>query len=307
MFRKIVCVDNTKLQPWALEELQRQSEQQIKVYDDYPETKEEILQRIGDADAVIVSWHTQLDEEIIEKCENLKYIGMACSLYDDASANVAVNFARSRGIVVTGIKDYGDPGVAEFIISELIQLLHGFKENQWREMPHELTNKKIGIVGLGVTGQLLAQCLLPFGVDLYYFSRSRKPEWEEKGVKYLPLQDLLKTVEIISFHLPKNTKLFKAADFEIFGTGKILVNTSLGLPFDEEALLQWLQKEGNFAIFDADGKKELSAAIEDLPKVIAAKKSAGWSAATHRRLSEKVLDNLEAFLKGKKTASKEEA
>ena len=116
---------------------------------------------------------------------------MACSLYDDASANVAVNFARERGIEVTGIKDYGDPGVAEFIISQLILLLHGFGKNQWREMPHELTGKKIGIIGLGTTGQLLAECLLPFGADLYYFSRTRKPEWEQKGVKYLPLQELL--------------------------------------------------------------------------------------------------------------------
>ncbi|MGB7843466.1 MAG: NAD(P)-dependent oxidoreductase, partial [Salinimicrobium sp.] len=186
-FRRIVCVDHTKLQPWALEELQKASEEEIKVYDDYPHSKEEILNRIGDADAVIVSWHTQLDEEIIEKSKNLKYIGMACSLYDDASANVAVQFARSRSIVVTGIKDYGDPGVAEFIISYLIRLLHGFGKNQWQDKPEELTGKKIGIIGLGTTGQLLAECLLPFGVKLYYFSRSRKPQWEEKGLKYLPL------------------------------------------------------------------------------------------------------------------------
>ncbi|MGB7786266.1 MAG: NAD(P)-dependent oxidoreductase [Salinimicrobium sp.] len=295
-FQKIVCVDNTKLQPWALKELQQYSEEQIAVYDDYPDSKEEILQRIGAADAVLVSWHTQLDEQIIEKCENLRYIGMACSLYDDASANVAVNYARSKGIEVKGIKDYGDPGVAEFIISQLIQLLHGFGEQQWREKPQELTGKKIGIIGMGTTGQLLASCLLPFGAELYYFSRSRKPQWEEKGVKYLPLQELLMTAEIVSFHLPKNTNVLKAAEFAIFGTGKILVNTSLGLPFEEAAFEQWLKKEGNFGIFDADGKKELSQTTEALPNMITSQKSAGWSAATHKRLSQKVLENLKHFL-----------
>lgn len=295
-FRKIVCVDNTKLQPWALEELQQASEEEIKVYEDYPHSKEEILNRIGDADAVIVSWHTQLDEEIIEKCKNLKYIGMACSLYDDASANVAVQFARSRSIEVTGIKDYGDPGVAEFIISYLIRLLHGFGKNQWREKPEELTGKKIGIIGLGTTGQLLAECLLPFGANLYYFSRSRKPQWEDKGLKYLPLEELLQTAEVISFHLPKNTKILKAAEFDLFGRGKILVNTSLGLPFEEDAFVQWIKKEGNFAIFDADGKKQLSASLKDLPNCITAEKSAGWSAATHKRLSKKVVENLQHFL-----------
>ncbi|SDL32396.1 hypothetical protein SAMN04488034_103193 [Salinimicrobium catena] len=291
-FKKIVCVDNTKLQDWALEELQQYSEQEIEVYDDYPASEEEVVKRIQGADAVIVSWRTILDEKIISQCPDLKYIGMACSLYDDASANVAVNFARERGITVTGIRDYGDPGVAEFIIAELIRLLHGFGEHQWREMPEELSGKKIGIIGLGTTGQLLAECLLPFGVDLYYFSRTRKKEWEEKGVKYLPLEGLLQTAEIISFHLPKNTVLLKEKEFELFGNGKILINTSLGLPFDEEAFKEWRQGEGNFAIFDGDGKKQLAVEVEKYFNVLISEKSAGWSAATQERLSNKVLQNI---------------
>lgn len=295
-FRKIVCVDYTKLEPWALEELQNYSDEKIEVHDDYPNSKEEILRRIGNADAVLVSWHTEIDEEIIKKSPKLKYIGMACSLYDDESANVSVEFARSKGIEVKGIRDYGDPGVAEFIISKLISLLHGFGEYQWREMPVELTDKKIGIIGLGVTGQLVAECLLPFGADLYYFSRTRKKEWEEKGVKYLDLEKLLKTVDIISLHLPKNTKILKAPEFDLFGTGKILINTSLGLPFEEEAFAEWIKKEGNFAIFDGDGKKEISAGVEILPRIISVSKSAGWAAETQRRLSEKVLRNLKDFL-----------
>ncbi len=295
-FNKIVSVDHTKLQDWALKELQQYSEQKIQVYDDSPASKEEILERLKGADAVIVSWRTILDEELISRCPDLKYIGMACSLYDDASANVAVNFARERGITVTGIRDYGDPGVAEFIISELIRLLHGFGKYQWREMPEELTGKKIGIIGLGTTGQLLAKCLQPFGVDLYYFSRTRKKEWEDKGIKYLPLQELLKTTEIISFHLPKNTVLMKAAEFEKFGNGKILINTSLGLPFEEAAFKEWRQGEGNFAIFDGDGKKELSVEVEKYFNVLITEKSAGWSAKTQERLSEKVLQNLRDHL-----------
>ena len=294
-FRKIVCVDHTKLESWALQELQEMSEEEIDVYKDVPESEGETLRRIGNADAVLVSWRTEISEEIIEKSPNLRYIGMACSLYDDASANVAVNFARSRGITVRGIRDYGDPGVAEFIVSELVRLFHGLGEHQWREMPVELTNKKIGIIGLGVTGQLLAKCLLPFGPDLYYHSRTRKRELENQ-ITYLPLHDLLQTVDVISLHLPKNTVLLREAEFDIFGTGKILINTSLGLPFEEKAFQDWIKKEGNFAIFDGDGKKQLSAETEDLPQVITVAKSAGWAAETQRRLSEKVLSNIKDFL-----------
>ncbi|MFD2519179.1 NAD(P)-dependent oxidoreductase [Salinimicrobium flavum] len=295
-FKKIVSVDHTKLQDRALEGLQQLSEQKIEVYDDYPDSEEEILKRIEGADAVLVSWHTRLDENIISQCPGLKYIGMACSLYDDSSANVAVNYARGKGIKVTGIKDYGDPGVAEFIISEVIRLLHGLGKHQWREMPEELTGRKIGIVGLGTTGKLLAKCLLPFGPDLYYFSRTRKEEWEKKGVKYLPLPQLLEKTEIISFHLPKNTVLLDKPEFSKLGKGKILINTSLGLPFKEAAFKDWIKEPGNFAIFDADGKKQLSVEVEKFFNVFISDKSAGWSSETEKRLSEKVIKNLRNYL-----------
>tara|TARA_B100000929_G_scaffold290345_1_gene283640 strand:+ start:1028 stop:1930 length:903 start_codon:yes stop_codon:yes gene_type:complete len=294
-FNKIVCVDNTKLNEEAIAELQKLSENETEVYSDYPGSKDEVVKRIGDAEAVIVSWHTELDEEVIKACSNLKYIGMACSLYDDESANVAVKFARKKGITVKGIKDYGDPGVAEFIISELIQLLNGYKGKQWEEMPRELTGLKFGIIGLGVTGQLLAECLKPFGADLYYFSRTRKPEWERKGVDYLPLDELLEQSEVISFHLPKNTQLISEEEFEKLGSGKILINTSLGLPFEEKAFQKWIKNEDNFAIFDGDGKKELSSASLAYDNVIALDSSAGWSSQTLKRLSNKVLHNIKEY------------
>lgn len=294
-FKKIVSVDHTKLQDWALEKLQQYSEQEIEVYEDYPASEEETLSRIKGADAVIVSWHTRLDENIISRSPDLQYIGMACSLYDDASANVAVHYARKMGIAVTGIRDYGDPGVAEFIVSEMVRLLHGLGEYQWRDQPEELSGKKIGIIGLGTTGQLLARCLQPFGADLFYFSRTRKKEWEEKGVTYLPLRELLEKVEIVSCHLPRNTVLLDTTEFSRLGKDKIFINTSLGLPFEEAAFKEWIKEEGNYAIFDADGKKELSVEIEKFFNVLTSGKSAGWSAETEKRLSEKVVENLENY------------
>ncbi|PTX43402.1 hypothetical protein C8P64_1929 [Christiangramia gaetbulicola] len=294
-FNKIVCVDQTKLNKQAISELQNYSRKEVEVYTDYPETKEEIIQRIGDAEAVIVSWHTQLDEEIIEACPEIKYIGMACSLYDNESANVAVKFARKNGITVTGIKDYGDPGVAEFIISELIQLLNGYSGKQWKELPQELTSLKIGIIGFGVTGQLLAKCLLPFEADLYYYSRSKKEDWSDRGVKYLELAELLKTCDVISIHLPKNTEILQASEFEVMGNGKILINTSLGLPFDEKAFQDWINNEGNFAIFDGDARNELSSKTLEYENVIAHDNSAGWSAQTLERLSSKVVEHLKEY------------
>ncbi|WBL21049.1 NAD(P)-dependent oxidoreductase [Zunongwangia sp. HRR-M8] len=295
-FKKIACVDYTKMNDEAIAQLQEYSEEKIIHPDDFPETDEEILNRIGDAEVIFVSWKTQITEEIIQKSPNLKYIGMCCSLFDDASANVAVDYARDNGITVTGIFDYGDPGVAEFVISELIMLIHGYAEKQWKEIPQELTDLKIGIIGLGVTGQLLADCLLPFGADLYYFSRSRKLQYEQKGLEYLELDELLETIDVISIHLPKNLEIFQPEHFEKFGNGKIFINTSLGMPFDLEAFRNWIKSTSNFAIFDGDAKKDVPQDIQERKNVVIGKKSAGWTLKTQERLSEKVLSNFKEYL-----------
>lgn len=294
-FKKIVVVDETKMNSAALEKLKTYAAE-VEVFHDYPDSEEEIINRIKNADAVLVSWRTEITSEIIDQATNLKYIGMACSLFDDESANVAVKHAEEKGIKVTGIFDYGDPGVIEFVISSLIDLLHGFGNHQWKKMPVELSGRKVGIIGLGTTGKLLANALLALGADVYYFSKTRKLAWEEKGVKYLALNALLEKSEIISLHLPKNTIVLKKDGFKKLGSGKILVNTSLGLPFEEKAFQTWILQNDNYALFDGDAKNSLPEEVQQIKNVLIQQKSAGWSQETQERLSEKVLENLNNFL-----------
>ncbi len=293
--KKIVVVDETKLNKFALEELKSYADE-VEVYHDEP-TEEEVKSRVEDAEAIIVSWRTEISEEIIDTAKNLKYIGMACSLFDDESANVAVNYAKQKNIEVTGIFDYGDPGVIEFVISEVIQLLHGFGKHQWKEKPVELSGRKFGIIGLGTTGQLLAKALEALNVEVFYFSRTRKKELEHEKLQYLELQNLLKTCEIISIHLPKNTEILNEKEFKQFGEDKILINTSLGFPFEEKSFENWLELSNNYAIFDGDATNSLPSTFKKRSNVIISEKSAGWSQETQERLSLKVLENLKDFLK----------
>lgn len=89
---------------------------------------------------------------MIAKSPAIRYIGMCCSLYDERSANVDIPAARARGIEVRGVRDYGDEGVAEFTLSELIRLLKGLGPHQWQSEPIELQQRKLGIIGMGATG-----------------------------------------------------------------------------------------------------------------------------------------------------------
>ena len=84
---------------------------------------------------------------------------MCCSLYSEESANVDIAFARTKGITVLGIRDYGDRGVVEYVMYQLIRILHGFDFPLWNELPLELTDLKVGIIGLGVSGGMIADAL----------------------------------------------------------------------------------------------------------------------------------------------------
>lgn len=175
MFEKLVAIEPVSLVPQAEKELLLYA-RQVKLYEDIPADDAEIVRRIGDADAVLVSYTSQIRRPVIERCPNIRYIGMCCSLYSEESANVDIACARERGIVVKGIRDYGDRGVVEFAVSELVRFLHGFDRPMLYEMPAEITDLPVGIVGLGTSGGMIAQAMQFMGAKVSYFSRTRKPD-----------------------------------------------------------------------------------------------------------------------------------
>jgi len=301
-FKKLVAVDYTGLEKNAKERLKDFAEEVV-FYDDFPSNPSEICARINGisinaspVDAILVSWNTPIDQSIIERCPSLRYIGMCCSLFDEKSANVDIKAAREKGIKVLGIYDYGDEGVIEFIFSELIRLFHGFGKQMWKEEPVELTGHKLGIIGLGTTGKMLADMALAFGTLVFYHSRARKDDYEAKGVKYLDLPDLLATVDGVSMHLPKHTVVLGQKEFEALETGKILINTSLEPTFEIEPFIEWIKKENNYAIFDKVAMGSHFEQLKDLNGVIYSNKVSGWTKQAKQRLSEKVIENIEHFL-----------
>lgn len=295
-FTQIIAIDRTGLVDDAITRLGQYSTNKPIIHRDIPDSEADVLSRIADADCILVSWNTRIDRRVIEGCPNLKYIGLCCSLYDEASSNVDIAAARERGITVVGIRDYGDEGLVEFVISESIRLCKGLGDYQWREEPVELNGKSLGIIGLGTTGRLLADRAMGFNMRVNYFNRSRKPDAELAGVGYLPLPDLLTTSDIISLHLPKNANVLGRQEFDLLGAGKILINTSLGLVFDKSAFVDWVQHPRNFAIFDADGIGTCADEFLIHQGVIISNKVSGWTLEARERLSGKVLNNLVEFL-----------
>ena len=266
-------------------------------YDDIPSSNEEIIKRIADADCILLSYTTILSKDILNKCHKLKYIGLCCSLYSKESSNVDINYAKENNIIVKGIRDYGDEGVVEYVIHELVEFLQGYKELKWDNYPHEISSLKCGVVGLGTSGGMIADALKYFKADVSYYSRTRKYDKEEKGIKYKDLHTLLKESDAIFLALNKNVILLNEEEFNLMKGKKILFNTSIGPGFNVSALKKWL-KDNNHYFFgdtlDTIGDKELFKLNNT--KTIN-RSSGGKSYEAYYRLGEKVINNIEEYLK----------
>jgi len=297
-FQKITIIDSCGLTDKVLEQIAGLSNEPIGIYNDFPVTDKEILERIGHSDAILVSWNTKVSTEVIKAAPHLKYIGLCCSLYDESSSNVDIRQAREKGIVVNGIRDYGDDGTLEFIFAELIYLMKGLGKHQWQTETRELRGKKMGIIGMGTLGTMVARTAKHFGMRVYYYNRSRKYELEmQEGFEYMSLSELMFTCDVVSLHVPKNSIILQERDFSIKKRNSILVNTVIGLTFQKEPFIGWITANKNsFAIFDRVGAGEHYEEFVQHPNIIVSEKSSGFTLEAKARLSEKVMDNLKAYL-----------
>lgn len=297
MFQKLVCIEPVHLVSCAQEELHHYAHEVI-VFDDIPADNAEIIRRIGNADAVLLSYTSRIDRQVFEACPNIRYVGMCCSLYSKESANVDIAWAEQHGITVKGIRDYGDRGVVEFALSELIRFLHGYDRPLLQEMPIEITGLKVGIIGLGVSGGMLAEALRFMGAEVSYFSRSRKPEREAAGIGYLPLHTLLNNCDVVFCCLNKNVLLLDKAAFQSLGNGKLLCNTSIGPAFQCEDLKDWLESSPkNYFICDTKGAiGDPTRMLEGHQQIFCSNHSAGLTRQAYALLSKKVLENIRSAL-----------
>lgn len=296
MFKKLVAIEPVGLVECAEEELKTYAEEII-YFEDRPENDDEIVRRIKDADGVLISYTSRINSYVLERCKEVRYIGMCCSLYSEESANVDIAYARTKGITVKGIRDYGDRGVVEYVISELVRLLHGYDRPMWQEIPVEITGLKIGIIGMGVSGIMIAEALQFMGAEISYYSRTRKMECEGKGMEYLELRPLLQKNDVVFCCLNKNAILLHEEEFKILGNHKILFNTSIGPAFDPKALKAWLDEGDNYFCCDTLGALgDVTGELSCHRGVFSPNISAGRTKQAFELLSEKVLDNIKTFL-----------
>lgn len=224
-------------------------------------TVAELNDRMRDADGVITCW-TNIPDQVLLANPQLRYLGFWTNLADH---RVNMELARSRNVHVTYIPDYGTDSVAEMTFAGLLAVsrhlvgtVQDTKRGSWayellkmgkrvpsvEHIPQRLLHgKKLGLLGFGLIGQRVAEIAQAFRMDVAYWSRHRRVDHEDKGARFLEIDDLFRWADVLSVHLSPYgpVRIVSRERLEMLRDGAIFINTSAGRLVDQEALWHELQ------------------------------------------------------------------
>jgi glycerate dehydrogenase len=236
---EIVVLDGFALNPGDLswEGLNQLGE--CKVYDRTKPT--EVFNRIKDA-AVVITNKVIIDEQLIERLPELRYIGVTATGYN------VVDFqsASRKGIVVTNIPAYSTDSVAQLVFSHILNVVNHVEMHAnsvtsgewarnpdfayWKSPQMELAGKTLGIVGFGRIGRKVAQIGLAFGMKVIFHNRSKVTN-ATLEVKQVTLKEVFAQSDVLSLNCPLSVENAGFVNHQLLGTMKhsaILINTGRG-------------------------------------------------------------------------------
>jgi glyoxylate reductase len=286
----------------------------VTVLSELPPERDELLEAARGIDGVLSTLTEQMDVGFMDAAgDGLKVIANMAVGFD----NVDIEAAKERGIVVTNTPEVLNETTADTAFMLMLAAARRLGEGErivrsgrWEAWgPKLLTGpdvwgKRLGILGFGRIGQAVARRAKGFGMEIFYWGRSRKEEAEEElGARYLELDELLETCDFFSVHTPlteETTHLVSAEEFENMRTEAVLVNTSRGPVVDEAALADALAEGRIFAagldVYEEEPK--VHPKLLELENVVLAPHIGSASIETRSKMAATAGEDLRAVLRG---------
>lgn len=210
-------------------------------------TQEELEQRIGEYDGILIRSATKMTAELIAKATRLRAIGRAGVGVD----NVDVPAATERGIIVANAPESNVVTAAEHTVALLLALARNIPQahasltsGKWERSKFsgvEVYEKTLGIIGFGRIGQLVAHRAKGFGMKVLAFDPFVSAErYRELGVeKAESVEEIYSEADFITIHLPKTPETLGFLNAEAFAKmkdGVRVLNVARGGLIDEGAL-----------------------------------------------------------------------
>ncbi|MDN7025627.1 phosphoglycerate dehydrogenase [Methanoculleus sp. FWC-SCC1] len=210
--------------------------------------EDELVQAIGDYDALLVRSGTEVTLRVIDAGAKLKFIGRAGAGVD----NIDMDAATRRGIIVANAPEGNTLAATEHTMAMMLSLARNIpqasaslKTGEWKRskfMGVELNDKTLGIVGFGRIGQEVAKRARALEMKcVAYDPFISKERAAQLGVELLPLDELFRVADVITVHTPliKETRhVVNATSIATMKDGVRIINCARGGIIDEKALAE---------------------------------------------------------------------
>lgn len=274
----------------------------------------EIL-RLSEGAEIIIPCHTEkLTEAVINRLpDSLRAI---CS-FSVGVDHIDLEAAKSRGIIVTNTPEVLNDATAEIAMLLMLGAARRAHEGEqqirtdsWSEwtaasqLGVQVTGKRLGIIGMGRVGQIMARRARGFNMEIHYYNRSRlTPEQESGAIYHDSLERLLPHCDFLSIHCPATPQshhLLNAERIALLPDGAIVVNTARGAVVDDDALIVAL---GSGKLFAAgldvfNDEPNIDPRYRDLRNTFLLPHVGSATEETRDAMGFRALDNIDAIISG---------
>jgi phosphoglycerate dehydrogenase-like enzyme len=217
-------------------------------------SEQEKIELCRDADAIITS---DITTNVLKECPNVKLIQTLSAGYDrmdlEAILEMGIPVANNGGANAIAVSEHSIALMISIGRNLMLQWNSTTKERKWRGALYqsdlsELTDKTVGIVGLGRIGKNVAKRLTGFDTHTIYYDIVDIPKDVQQELKAepVPFDELLQTSDIVSMHVPLTRRtrgMMSDREFDMMKPTALLINACRGPVVDEAALYRALTED----------------------------------------------------------------
>lgn len=307
---KIVVLDGNALNPGDLSWDNIEKLGELTVFDRTPYDK--IIERAKDAEIVLTN-KCIMDKSILNSLPNLKFIGVQATGYNV----VDVNFAASKGIIVSNVPAYSTEAVAQMVFAHILNFTRRVAEHayevrngDWAAKPdfaywtypqEDLDGKVLGIIGYGNIGKAVARIGSAFGMNIMVDTRR---ELNIDWIEQLNRETVMENADFLVLCCPateETEKMINKGSLSLMKKSALLINTARGQLIDENDLAEAL----NNNVIAGAGLDVLTQEPPEANNPLTKLQNCfitphnGWATLGARKRLMKVLeDNIKAFQSG---------